>query len=106
MESTVSLQNLVRNSSVGSTAGGLKGLEDRMSGLRLDNHSAVADEEFDEALDPLAMLQRLQVDIQRQVEGTEDEKLRKKLETKSGDVKRLERMEIIYVSCVRIIIDL
>lgn len=78
---------------VQQTSAGLGGLEGRMAGLRLaERGSAVEDDDQDMA-DPLDMLQQLEQEMKRKVKGkgpAEEEKVE--------DVRRLQRIEIFYVS--------
>jgi hypothetical protein len=59
------------------------------------------EDEDEDPMDPLTVLRNLARTIKKEIEVELDEKKRKELEERRMDVKRLERVEILYVRRLR-----
>lgn len=68
-------------------------LSRRMSALVIND-----EEEGDDPMDPLSMLRTLEQKMREEEKADLDTKKQKALAQKRGDVQRLERVEVLYVS--------
>ncbi|BGP36956.1 Factor arrest protein 11 [Rhodotorula kratochvilovae] len=82
------------SSEAASVRGGLRGASDGDD----DEEAVLSDDEDDDddPMDPLTVLKQLGRQARREAEAQTDPKRRKELEVRRGDIKRLERVEIIY----------
>lgn len=56
-----------------------------------------ADEDREKLPDSLEMLQRYEEEVRREAKAAEDTARRKELEQRAMDVRRLQRIELLYV---------
>ena len=73
----------------------LSNLSKRLSSVHIDDLES--DSEEDDAMDPLSMLRKLAKSLQTEEDAEVDDKEKKLLAIRRGDVQRLERVEILYV---------
>jgi transcriptional regulator of heat shock response len=62
-------------------------------------------EEDEEQMDSLKMLLRLEEKWKDELNGLDNEKEKKVLRAKIGDLKRLQRVELIYVSLAAVLYE-
>lgn len=76
--------------------------EDAASRLRRRMEALVIDDrEEEDAMDPLSMLRKLEAKMRKEEAEEKDDKTRRGMAQNRVDVKRLQHVEVLYVSIVR-----
>lgn len=93
-----------------ATSPGANKVRSRLSAIVIDgspvNEESIEEEEDDEdEMDPLSMLRRLEKTLRAEEQVEVDDKKTRVLAQKRGDVQRLERVEMLYVSSFAIFLD-
>lgn len=81
----------------------LSNLSRRLSSVHIDDPESDSEEE--DAMDPLSMLKKLEKSLKEEEDAESDDKAKKALTIRRGDVQRLERVEVLYVCSVYSVYD-